>query len=441
MAARGTLLLALLLAACGGEPTSEHAAHVTTPDGMCAEHGVLEALCTICHPDLVPVFRSRGDYCEEHRLPESICPFCHPERGGRPATEITTETAPADGLRVRLATPELADRIGIRVERARRAPETFDVLATARATYDPMRVARLNPRAPGVVRAVHADVGTRVEEGDPLVTIASAAVGADRTRLAAARTRLEIAEANLARQEALEGVVSARQRLDAERERDEARAALAALRASLGIVGASRGAEYTLTAPIAGVVTRRAGSIGAFVESDAVLVEIVDASRIWVELDVPEDELARVAPGQRAIITMDALGERTFEGTLAYLAPEIDPHTRTALARVPLDNDDGALRANMFGRARILVPRAEPALLVPRAAVQRARGATMVFVKIAPELFEVRRVEVLERAADPASVEVRGRLEEGDEVVVEGAFLLRTETVSDSIGAGCCEGH
>jgi cobalt-zinc-cadmium efflux system membrane fusion protein len=87
------------------------------------------------------------------------------------------------------------------------------------------------------------------------------------------------------------------------------------------------------------------------------------------------------------------------------------------------------------------VPRAQAASLVPRGAVQRARGAALVFVRIAPELYEVRRVEVLERPADPAHVEVRGRVEPGDEVVVEGAFLLRTETVSDSIGAGCCEGE
>ena len=78
---------------------------------------------------------------------------------------------------------------------------------------------------------------------------------------------------------------------------------------------------------------------------------------------------------------------------------------------------------------------------MPRDAVQRARGATLVFVREAPELFEARRVEVVDRPADPERVEVRGRIQPGDEVVVDGAFLLRTETVSDSIGAGCCEGE
>jgi cobalt-zinc-cadmium efflux system membrane fusion protein len=411
---------------------------------MCAEHGVLESLCTLCNPALVPVFRARGDFCAEHGLPESICPVCHPERGGRPDQAVAVDTAgdaaPADGTRVRLASPELARRVGIGVVEATAAPDHREVLATARVTYDPSRLARLNPRAPGVVRAVHADLGDRVAPGDPLVTLASAEVGARHTRLSAARSRLEVAEANLVRAEQLEGVVSQRDRLRARQARDEARAELAALRASLGVVGRTRGAEYALTAPIAGVVTRRTATLGTFVEGDTVLVEVADASRVWVEIEVPEDEVGRVAEGQPVVVTVDALGERPFEGLLDYLAPEIDPHTRTALGRVPLDNPDGALRARMFGRARVQVPRSAPAVIVPRDAVQRARGATLVFVRLAPELFEARRVQVLDRPADPERVEVRGRVAPGDEVVVEGAFLLRTETVSDRIGAGCCEG-
>lgn len=436
--------LALVLAACGPSeagPAAVDRPASTDPDAMCAEHGVLESVCTLCNPALVPVFRVRGDYCQEHGLPESVCPICHPEAGGRPTGVVGGDGAPADGTRVRLASPELAARAGIDVVEATAAPDHREILATARVTYDPSHVARLNPRAPGVVRAIHADIGDRVAPGDELVTIASAEVGATGTRVAAARSRLEVAEANLERAEQLEGVVSQRDRLHARQERDDARAELAALRSSLGVVGRTRGAEYTLTAPIAGVVTRRAATIGSFVGGDTVLFEIADASRMWVEIEVPEDEVAGVAAGQPVVVTMDALGERVFEGTLDYLAPEIDPHTRTALGRVPLDNPDGALRAHMFGQARVRVPRAQPAVIVPRDAVQRARGATLVFVREAPELFEARRVEVLDRPADPENVEVQGRIAPGEEVVVDGAFLLRTETVSDSIGAGCCDGE
>jgi cobalt-zinc-cadmium efflux system membrane fusion protein len=441
-AVRISVALVLVLA-CG--ETEEHAtpgtSAATDPDAMCEEHGVLEALCTKCNPALVAVFRARGDYCEEHGFAESICPICHPERGGRPSAAISLDEPPADGTRVRLATADLAQRVGITVVAAEPAPELVDIPATGRIAYDPSRLARLNARSPGVIRSIDADLGAAVEPGTALVTIASAEVGADRTRVAAARTRLQAAEAALRRQDELDGIVSERQRLEAARERDEARADLAALEASLRLVGGARGSEYTLVSPIAGVVTTRAGTIGAYVDTDEVLVEVVDPTRVFAEIDVPEDELARVAAGAQVIVHVDALGEREFEGTLSYLSPAIDPHTRTVLGRVALDNADGTLRANMYVNALVRVQRTEPAVVVPRSAVQQARGASLVFVRISDELYEARRVEVVERPADPERLEVRGRVAANDPVVVDGAFLLRTETLRESIGAGCCEGE
>jgi cobalt-zinc-cadmium efflux system membrane fusion protein len=74
--------------------------------------------------------------------------------------------------------------------------------------------------------------------------------------------------------------------------------------------------------------------------------------------------------------------------------------------------------------------------MVPRAAVQRAGTRDMVFVRLASDLFEVRRVRV--GAASGELVEVEGALRAGDAVASTGSFLLKTETLRDSIGAGCC---
>jgi cobalt-zinc-cadmium efflux system membrane fusion protein len=136
-------------------------------------------------------------------------------------------------------------------------------------------------------------------------------------------------------------------------------------------------------------------------------------------------------------ITIDGLGDREFKGTLSYVAPEIDRHTRTAKGRVALGNSDGALRANMFGRARIATTATRNTVLVPRAAVQRARGAHLVFVKLEEDVYETRRVQVLHGNGE--WVTISGRVAPGDEVVTEGSFLLKTETLKESIGAGCCD--
>ena len=105
-------------------------------------------------------------------------------------------------------------------------------------------------------------------------------------------------------------------------------------------------------------------------------------------------------------------------------------------ARVELPNRDRTLKAGVFLRAQIRVTAEHDALLVPREALQRAESRTLVFVKRGEGLFEP--VAVRTGEADGDLVEVSG-LEAGSEVVTTGAFLLKTEVMKESIGAGCCD--
>jgi cobalt-zinc-cadmium efflux system membrane fusion protein len=454
---RSSRLLALLaVVGCGDSHASSAPATTAAPasppvtgaaaveGALCKEHGVLAAVCTKHNPALVAVFRAKGDFCEEHGFPESFCPICHPERGGRPAADVAASNdGPADGTKVRLKDKDAARRAGLQLAKAEAGVAQREVPATARVVYDASRVAQLNPRVTGVVRALRADVGVQVRAGAALAVIESADVGAEQSRLAAARSRADVAEANHQRSVALraEGVSSQRALLDAERERDQARAELAAARSALAMIGASAdgSARYTLTTPIAGVVTQRNVTIGRLVDSDDTVFEVVDPSVMWLELDVAEVDLALVQVGQQVTVTLDGLPGRELVAKLSYVSPAIDPRTRTTIARAPLPNPDGALRANLFGRARITVADPRAAVWVPSSAVQRARASSVVFVRIADDLFEARRVTVT--ATDGERASVTGRVTAGDDVVTEGSFLLKTETLKESIGAGCCAGE
>ena len=75
--------------------------------------------------------------------------------------------------------------------------------------------------------------------------------------------------------------------------------------------------------------------------------------------------------------------------------------------------------------------------MVPAAAVQRAGDAQLVFVREQLDSYLARRVRVLARQGD--RVRVSGGVQPGDPVVTTGSFLLKTETLKDSIGAGCCD--
>lgn len=437
--------LLLAAAACGdAEPksTEKTEAKSSASEGaMCAEHGVLEAICTKCNPKLIAVFKAKGDYCEEHGFPMSVCPIHHPERGGRPATDVATDKAPPDGMKVRLKTQDTARLAGIKVVKAERRPggERLDALATI--TYDATKWAQINARAAGVVREIKVDVGASVKAGAPIAVIESATVGADRSRLKAAASRVAIAETTYNREVELnkKGISAHKDVLAAQQELDTARAEQAAATAALGVVGGgASGSGYVLVAPIAGTVTKRNVTIGNMVAADErVLFEIVDTRAMRAEIEIPETELRRVRVGQDVVLTIDALRGIEVTGKIDYLAPDVARETRTIKARATLANPDGTLRANMFGHARIALGDAAESVVVPRAAVQRVGEVDLVFVKLAEGEYEVRRVKTGSRDGD--RVEIIQGIKPDESIVTEGSFLLKTETLKGSIGAGCCE--
>jgi cobalt-zinc-cadmium efflux system membrane fusion protein len=136
-------------------------------------------------------------------------------------------------------------------------------------------------------------------------------------------------------------------------------------------------------------------------------------------------------------VEVDGLAGRTFNGKITYVSPQIDMATRTVRARVPLENEGGVLRSNMFGRGRIVVGADRQSVMVPDAAVQRAKDVQLVFVRLAEDEYETRRVELGVREGN--LVEIRKGVRPGEDVVTTGSFMLKTETLKESIGAGCCD--
>ena len=111
--------------------------------------------------------------------------------------------------------------------------------------------------------------------------------------------------------------------------------------------------------------------------------------------------------------------------------------SRTVRVRAYLDNGEERLRPGLFGRAHVSVGAAPDGARLPAASLVRYSGRVVVFVRTAPDLFEVRPVKV--GARDAEMVDVLAGVTPGEEIVTDGAFLLKTQVSKGSIGAGCCE--
>lgn len=312
-------------------------------------------------------------------------------------------------------------------------------------------------------------------------TGADARLGEFRSRLLRVHADLDLAKASFARQKQLseKGIASeealqttrrnlaeaeaefagTHEAIDLELEREHlqyeravkvARVAMEAAERRLRILGlgdddvaalnegrASSLSRYTLTSPLDGVVVQREAVVGETVDEGDALFVVADLSTMWVMLNVDERDALGLRTGLPVVFSIDGLPGRSMQGAIEWIRPEVDPRTRTVQARLTLPNEAGLLRAYVYGTARIAVHENEPVLTVPDSAVQSDGCCQLVFVQESPTLYRPRQVTLGTKAGGHHAV--LDGVREGEAVATAGSFLLKTEILKTSIGAGCCE--
>lgn len=425
------------------DDAAQAAAHGPDNGQWCAGHGVPESHCTKCHPELIPKFKEAGDWCDEHGFPESVCPTCNPQA---PPGVKAGGVAPIEGIepgtKIILRQDKHEKAVGIEVTAARKATVGMGIRAPARVEFNQNHLADVRAPVPGIVHQVKVDFGETVKKGAPLFVLESAQVGGTQAKIQAANQDIATARANLERQEKLRetGLAAERQVEVARRDLQSAKSNLGTLKNALRLAGASgagKSGRYTLRAPIAGTVIARPGVVGAFATEETSLATVADTSTMWAMIDVAEQDGFALKNDQSVVLTLAGTSDAEFPGKVTWISPAVNPKTRTITVRAELKNPDGKLRANQFATAEIGIAPEQSGVVVPRSALQRLGGGTVVFVRLKEGQYEPRVVEV--RRSDAELVQVRGTLKAGESVVTTGAFILKTELSRDSIGAGCCE--
>ncbi|MCG3136618.1 MAG: Multidrug resistance protein MdtA [Phycisphaerae bacterium] len=441
--------------------------------GQCGEHQVPEALCWICNPKLIAAYQAERDWCAEHEMPESRCTLCNPELTETPTavapsanpTPVRVETVtnpsrsqqpPNDHCtltqqRVRLASMEIAAQAGLEYVPIQKISVTHSLLCQAEVVFNQNRYAHLIPRVPGTIGDVLVDLGQVVTLNQPLVKIDSAEFTSAQADYLQALALVNLWQRNHEQESALveKGISSARDGLEAETRLAEQRIVLSRARQKLESLGMTKeqieklatsesaDPQYIVTSPLEGVIVERHSVVGELAALDKPLLAIADTSVMWAMLDVYENDLAQVAVGQTVTLSLDGLRGETFRGTITWISTQVDPQTRTLKVRAELDNTGGLLRANMYGKALIIVYDQQPLLVVPKSAVQWDGCCNIVFVQSNNDLYEPRKVRLGYEASE--YFVVLDGLAEGETVVTQGSFLLKTEIMKGSIGAGCCE--
>jgi Cu(I)/Ag(I) efflux system membrane fusion protein len=159
-------------------------------------------------------------------------------------------------------------------------------------------------------------------------------------------------------------------------------------------------------------------------------MSITDLDEVWVLAEVYERQSAWIEKGQQAEVEFDYLPGESWQGTVDYVYPELDPQTRTLKVRLRFDNEGGRMRPNMFARITIFGSETKPVIHVPREALIRGGAVDRVVLELGGGRFRAQPVDVGIESGD--RVEIRSGLGENDIVVTSGQFLIDSESNIES---------
>ncbi|MBC2593951.1 efflux RND transporter periplasmic adaptor subunit [Ruficoccus amylovorans] len=189
---------------------------------------------------------------------------------------------------------------------------------------------------------------------------------------------------------------------------------------------------FEVKAPFDGVITAYEVSLGQTVEAGEPIFTVADLSTVWADLRIYQRDMGKLTQGQPVLVS-GGQGSGVFRGTVAYIAPVVDEHTRTGLARVVVKNHDGTWRPGQFVKGAVGIASHEEPVVVPRAAIVEYEGQPVVFVQT-DEGFEPRPLVL--GHADSESFEVEDGLLPGETYVTANPISLKAE-----LGKGSFGGH
>ena len=303
----------------------------------------------------------------------------------------------------------------------------------AELSFDPLSTAHVAPLTSGRYTRIAVELGERVEEGQLLATVLSEGASESRSQLSQARARLAAAQRALDRQRQLvvEGIGAQRALDEAEAEVAGLRAEVSGLSRNLGVLGSRRGGELRLEAPIAGVVVQVHATPGETASPDQAALTIADPDAISAYGQVPELAIPRVRQGMATLFRPHAFPDMALPGTVQYLAPAVDPDTRSLSIRVTLEETNPGLRSGMFGTLELLGDD-RLTLALPVNAVVTLNGTSSVFVPGDAE-GEFRPVPIRIGRRAGSFYELLEGLEENAPVVISGAFTLKSAMSTDEL--------
>jgi cobalt-zinc-cadmium efflux system membrane fusion protein len=352
-------------------------------------------------------------------------------------TKTTSENGSTENKagEIQLSVEEI-QQSGVKVSAIQPEKIADQLILSANITANQDRIAFVAPRVEGRLIKVTANLGDQVKAGQSLAVVDSIQIGEARAEYHHAQSELKLAEANFQRTDKLykDEIVPQRQWLEAKNAYERAQTSARESADHLHILAGSSDtgiSTFVITAPFSGVVIEKDAVMGELSKPEGKLFTIADLSTVWIEADVSEKDLGKLAIGSPATVTVSSFPDELFKGKVSYISSIFDKQTRTVKARIELPNPDSKLRIDMFARAMVDLTSSREALILPQEAVLLVQGQSTVYIQ-SDNGFEARPVEVGEQLNK--GVVITSGLKPGEQVVISGAYTLKSRQLKSQIG-------
>ena len=318
--------------------------------------------------------------------------------------------------------PVTVQSIGVRTARAERRSISRSIQTVGRVDYDEQRLVQLHPKTEGWVEKLYIDTtGAPVKRDAILLNLYSPQLVSTQQEYVLALKNLEtlrdspFPDVSRGAAELVETTLERLRFLDVPDHQ------ISDLTRTLDVKK-----ELHIHSPANGIVINIGAREGQYVTPQTELYAIADLTKVWVYVDIYEDELPWVHVGDEASITVADLPGQVFQGTLSYIYPYAESKTRTIKVRMEFENADLLLKPNMYADVTIEASSFPDAIVVPSEAIIRSGVRDQIFVQRAPGKFEPREVTL--GISSKGWTQIETGIAPGDEIVVSAQFLIDSES-------------
>ncbi|HEV2182099.1 MAG TPA: efflux RND transporter periplasmic adaptor subunit [Candidatus Acidoferrales bacterium] len=348
---------------------------------------------------------------------------------------MTSYTSANSGAEATLFTVPQDQLSHIQIVSVSAAPLTRTLRLSGQVAYNGFKTTPVITAVGGPVSQVLVFPGQHVRAGQPMLEVSSPDYSQLRANYLKARDSYSLTDKNYQRAQDLYAhhAIAQADLLQAESLRTQAQADMNAAEQGLHILGitnvdslasAPPTAQIPVRAPISGEVVDRLCSPGQLIQAGATqCFTISDMSTVWVLVNVYQNQLSYVHNGEAVSVQTDAYST-VFHGKISYLAPAVDPNTRTLQARIVTENPGEKLKNQMYVTAIVVADTIPKAITVPVASVMRnAENQPFVYVQTGATQFSRRMVEIGETQQE--RIQILSGLSAGEKVVADGSLFLQ----------------